>query len=79
MQDLRITLIQADQFWEDKKANLKHYEALLQSVSSTDLILLPEMFQTGFSMNAAALAEQMDNSPSIEWLKNQAAERFLLL
>lgn len=75
MQDLRITLIQADQFWEDKKANLKHYEALLQSVSHTDLVLLPEMFQTGFSMNVAALAEQMDNSPSIEWLKTQATEK----
>lgn len=75
MQDLRITLVQADQFWEDKKANLKHYDALLQSVSETDLILLPEMFQTGFSMNAAALAEQMDNSLSIDWLKSQAAEK----
>ncbi|MNU81845.1 2-oxoglutaramate amidase [compost metagenome] len=75
MQDLRITLVQADQFWEDKKANLRHYEALLQSVSETDLILLPEMFQTGFSMNAPALAEQMENSPSIDWLKRQAAEK----
>ena len=49
MQDLRITFVQADQIWEDKTANLKHYEALLKPVTATDLILLPEMFQTGFS------------------------------
>lgn len=75
MQDLRITFVQADQIWEDKTANLKHYEELLKSVTATDLILLPEMFQTGFSMNTKSLAEKMENSLSISWLKQQAAEK----
>lgn len=75
MQDLRIALVQADQIWEDKAANLEHYEELLKSVSETDLILLPEMFQTGFSMNVKALAEKMEDSPSISWLKKQAGEK----
>ncbi len=75
MQDLRITFVQADQIWEDKTANLKHYEALLKPVTATDLILLPEMFQTGFSMNTGSLAENMENSPGISWLKQQAAEK----
>jgi predicted amidohydrolase len=51
MQDLKVTLIQCKQFWEDKTANLAHFDSLLESVSDTDLILLPEMFHTGFSMN----------------------------
>lgn len=74
MQDLRITFVQADQIWEDKTANLKHYEDLLESVGETDLVLLPEMFQTGFSMNTQ-LAETMDNSTGISWLKQQAKEK----
>ncbi|WP_343634875.1 nitrilase-related carbon-nitrogen hydrolase [Fluviicola sp.] len=75
MQDLRITFVQANQLWEDKAANLSHYEDLLKSVSDTDLVLLPEMFQTGFSMNAEKLAEKMENSLSISWLKQQAREK----
>ena len=75
MQDLRITFVQANQVWEDKNANLNHYEELLKSVTDTDLILLPEMFQTGFSMNAAALAEKMEDSSSLSWLKQQAKEK----
>jgi predicted amidohydrolase len=75
MQDLRLTFVQADQIWEDKTANLKHYEELLKPVTATDLILLPEMFQTGFSMNTKLLAEKMEDSPSISWLKQQAREK----
>ena len=75
MQDLRITFVQADQAWEDKTANLEHYEDLLKSVTETDLVLLPEMFQTGFSMNVQALAEKMEDSAGISWLKQQAKEK----
>ena len=75
MQDLRLTLIQTDQLWEDKTGNLARYETILRSVPETDLILLPEMFQTGFSMNAAMLAEKMEDSTSIAWLKQQAKEK----
>lgn len=68
-QDLNVTLVQANQIWEDKQANFANYERLLATESKTDLILLPEMFNTGFSMNAAALAEKMEDSMSVEWLK----------
>lgn len=71
MQTLAITLVQTHQYWEDKAANLAHFAKLLDGVE-TDLILLPEMFQTGFSMNAENLAEKFDSSPSIEWLKQMA-------
>ncbi len=75
MQNLTVTLVQADQVWEDKAANLRHFEALLKPVSDTDLILLPEMFNTGFSMHAAQLAEPAHDSPSIQWLLEKAVEK----
>lgn len=74
MQDLRVTLVQANQKWEDKQANFKNYEALLENIS-TDIILLPEMFQTGFSMQTELLAETWDSSESVIWLKKMAAKR----
>ena len=72
MQDLKVTLVQADQFWEDKQANLENYDKLLANVEATDLIVLPEMFHTGFSMNAEVLAEKMEKSLGIEWLQKKA-------
>lgn len=75
MQDLRIALVQAHQVWEDKNANLAHFSALLAEINQVDLILLPEMFQTGFSMNAEQLAEEMSHSSSIKWLKELAFKK----
>lgn len=75
MKDLTITLVQANQIWEDKTANFLNYERLLSEVTETDVILLPEMFNTGFSMNASALAEKMESSFSIEWLKTISKQK----
>ncbi len=69
---LHISLVQADLVWEDVDANLQHFEQLLQEVpAESDLVVLPEMFSTGFSMNVAALAESMDGK-TIVWMKQQA-------
>ena len=58
MQDLKITLIQSDLHWEDVGANLAMFEEKIWQIGeSTDVIVLPEMFTTGFSMKAAHLAE----------------------
>ncbi len=70
MQDLKIGLIQTQQFWEDKKANLAHFESEFLSKiepGAIDLVLLPEMFNTSFSMNVEQLAEQMSGD-TISWL-----------
>ncbi len=72
MRDLRVTLAQVDQVWEDKAANLRHFEDVLAPVSDTDLIVLPEMFQTAFSMKGDALAETMEDSETLRWLKRMA-------
>lgn len=75
MQDLTVTLVQANQIWENKQANFENYERLLGSIPETDLIVLPEMFNTGFSMNAKELAEEYQSSKSIHWLKAIAAQK----
>lgn len=69
MRNLKVALVQTNQIWEDKGKNLAHFEDLLSSIEAVDLILLPEMFQTGFSMNVEALAESENDSASLNWLK----------
>ena len=74
MQDLNIALLQTEQFWEDKPKNLALFENKLRDLNS-DLLLLPEMFQTGFTMNTVEMGEDFDDSPSISWLQKVAKEK----
>jgi predicted amidohydrolase len=75
MQDLKVSLVQANQIWEDKQANLKNFSRLIEEINETDFIILPEMFHTSFSMNAENFAEKMDDSIGINWLKEKAKEK----
>ncbi len=74
MSNLKVSIVQTKQFWEDKQANLAHLDEVLSQIGETDLIVLPEMFNTGFSMNPSKLAEEMTDSKSLNWLKEQAAQ-----
>ena len=75
MQDLKVTGIQTKIYWEDKPRNLESLESVLDNIQlPTDLIVLPEMFTTGFTMNSQALAEDM-SGPTVEWLARQAKLR----
>ncbi len=68
--DLSICLVQTDLFWEDIAANLNHFDKLLQGISkSVDLIVLPEMFTTGFSMKPSEYANEESNEASIHQMK----------
>lgn len=72
MQDLSVTLIQTDLYWENPTANLANLEEKIAQVSTpTDLIILPEMFNTGFTMNVKSVAEPM-NFTTFKWMKQQA-------
>jgi predicted amidohydrolase len=73
MQDLKVSLIQVDQCWEDVSANLTKFESLIQKQSDTDLIVLPEMFHTSFSMNTS-LAKDWEDNPIVEKLKQWSLE-----
>ena len=75
MRDLTISLIQTTQFWEDKSKNIANVSAIMMENFSTDLILLPEMFNTAFSMDAKNLAESIDLSPSLNQLKIWSREK----
>ena len=73
MNNLNVTLIQPDLAWEDKDRNLEKFEGLFQTVKQKqDLILLPEMFNTGFVMEPQSIAEPPDG-PTFQWLSKQAA------
>ena len=72
MQTLRLTTIQSSLHWENISANLKMFDQKLQALAgTTDLVVLPEMFTTGFSMNATQLAESMDGQ-TVNWLIEQS-------
>jgi predicted amidohydrolase len=74
MDDLKVTLIQSNLVWEDAQENFKHFEKKLNTLDeSTDLILIPETFNTGFSINPAACAEPVDG-PSMMFLRKQAGK-----
>ncbi|CAN5426619.1 amidohydrolase [soil metagenome] len=74
MQDLNITLIQTPLQWEDATANRERIGQQLARIQrgSTDMVVLPEMFSTGFSMKPEQLAETMDG-PTVKWMGEQAA------
>jgi len=73
MKNLKIALVQTRLFWENTEANRNHFEQLFETLhkGSCDLILLPEMFSSGFTMNATAVAESM-NGPTAVWMQRMA-------
>lgn len=71
MQDLTVSLVQTQQFWEDKQRNFHHFEKLLGNLGPTDILVFPEMFHTGFTMNTQEMAESMDGE-GMQWLIHQA-------
>lgn len=75
MQDLKVTLIQSELFWEDIASNLTGFDNKINAIEEdTHLIVLPEMFSTGFTMNAAALAQDMKGS-AVKWIKEKSTEK----
>jgi len=74
MENLKITIIQPDIIWEDIKSNLEKYSEIINGIESTDVILLPEMFTTGFSMKPEILKEKMYGI-SVKWMKTMATEK----
>jgi omega-amidase len=69
VQDLTITVIQTSLQWRDAAANRAHFDGMIAGIEGpTNLIVLPEMFTTGFTMDAAANAETMDGE-SIAWMR----------
>lgn len=74
MRQLRLTIIQTDIVWENKQENLRLLREKLEKLrGTTEIVVLPEMFSTGFSMNCQSLAEST-NGLTIESIKSMATE-----
>lgn len=72
MQDLTITLVQTELTWHDPAANRAHFGEIVHSLpEASDLIILPEMFTTGFTMDTRELAEPM-TGPTARWMAELA-------
>jgi predicted amidohydrolase len=79
MSSLSVSLIQSSLFWEDKNQNLAMLEEKIMGISvKTNLVILPEMFSTGFSMKPLDLAETMDGE-TIGWMKRIASTKKIIL
>jgi len=75
MQDLTVTLIQTEIIWENIPANLAMFDEKIDRISEkTDVIILPEMFTTGFTMNVEKVAEPMTGS-AVSWLVAKARQK----
>jgi omega-amidase len=79
MSTLIITTIQSNLIWEDKAANLRMLEQKIVAIEEkTEIVVLPEMFNTGFSMRPEVLAETMEGE-TIEWMKRVSRENGIVL
>lgn len=73
--DLTVSFVQASLHWHDPSTSRRELGRHIEGISiATDLIVLPEMFTTGFSMEAAALAEPLEG-PTLAWMRQLAAAR----
>lgn len=71
---MNFTVVQTFLHWEDTEANLQHFSNKLSIISDTDLIILPEMFTTGFSMNPQQLAKESETK-GLAWMKQTASQK----
>jgi len=79
MSSLTITMIQTNIYWEDKTANLQMLKEKIDAIEEKkEIIILPEMFSTGFSMQPQLLAETMDGE-TVTWMKQIAADHTIIV
>jgi predicted amidohydrolase len=79
MSSLIITIIQPNLHWENKQANLKMLQQKIEGIQEkTEVVILPEMFSTGFSMKPELLAEKMDGE-TVVWMKKIASSKKIIL
>jgi omega-amidase len=72
---MKIALIQSDLYWEDTFKNRKSFESKINQIDSeVNLVVLPEMFSTGFTMNASQVAETMQGE-TVLWMKAMAKQK----
>lgn len=79
MADLSVTLLQANLNWENIDANLRLFDEKINAIQGrTEVVILPEMFSTGFSMCPEHLAQTMDGS-AVKWMEQKAKEKKVII
>jgi omega-amidase len=79
MSTITVSLIQSALHWENKEKNISMFEEKINSIrEKTEIVILPEMFTTGFSMKPVALAETMEGN-TISWMKKMSREKKIIL
>lgn len=73
--NLRVALFQVDILWEDVEGNLSMLDNMFESIDQVDVILLPEVFNTGFTPRARELAEDVNGGKTLEWLVSRSMKR----
>lgn len=71
MQDVALTIIQPNLFWKDKIRNLEQFSGYFERIGETEIIVLPEMFSTGFIVNPEEVAEPPEGL-TLEWMRYNA-------
>ncbi|GAC1589444.1 MAG: amidohydrolase [Ginsengibacter sp.] len=78
MANLLVTIIQPHLIWEDKAANLKMFEDKIDGIGKSEIVILPEMFSTGFSMQPEKFAEKMDGE-TVNWMRQISGRKKIIL
>lgn len=77
--ELLITTVQTRLYWEDRQANISMLDEKIRGINDkTHIVILPEMFSTGFSMKPETISETMDGE-AVQWMKKTAAEKKIIL
>ena len=75
--ELKIAAIQASLFWENSQSNLQSFQNKIETLDTdVDLIVLPEMFSTGFTMQPNLVAETMEGT-TVSWMKGIAIKNII--
>lgn len=77
MPGLKITLLQQPLIWMDGPANLRHFDRQLETVTGRDVIVLPEMFTSGFAMEAAS--KSLAQEEVVSWMRAKAQQTNALI
>lgn len=75
---MKVAALQTHLHWQDREANLAHFSDMLDSIGEAELVVLPEMFTTGFSMAPEVIAEPADG-PTLVWLREMARRHDIAL
>ena len=70
---MKIAALQSTLYWQDRDANLAYFGDLIENIGTADVVVLPEMFTTGFSMAPEHIAEPADG-PTLHWLRDMAQQ-----